>query len=75
MAGVATQLVSGRDIPTATADYITDQMNVQNFPVDSATRLRNSLLQYQRVLLQQARKDLRARYPEPVTINSINYTN
>jgi hypothetical protein len=75
MAGVAAQLVSGRDIPTATADYITDQMQVQNFPVDSATRLRNSLLQYQRVLLQQARKDLRARYPEPVTINSINYTN
>jgi hypothetical protein len=73
MAGVAAQLMSGRDIPTATADYITDQLSVSNFPVDSATRIRNSLLAYQRALIQQARKDLRARYPEPVTINSISY--
>ena len=73
MAGVAAQLISGKDIPTATADYITEQMAVQNFPVDSATRIRNSLLAYQRALIQQARKDLRARYPEPVTINSISY--
>ena len=29
MAGVAAQMIAGRDIPTATADYITDQMAVQ----------------------------------------------
>jgi len=74
MAGVAAQLIAGRDIPTATADYITDQMGTSNFPVNSATSIRNSLLQYQRALTQQARKDLRARYPEPVTINKIAYT-
>jgi len=74
MAGVAAQLMSGRDIPTATTDYITDQLATQSFPVDSATRIRNSLLSYQRALIQQARKDLRARYPEPVTINSISYS-
>ena len=45
----------------------------QSFPVDSATRIRNSLLAYQRALLQQARKDLRARFPEPVTINNLSY--
>src|SRR5210317_405212 len=73
MAGVAAHMLSGRDIPTATTDYITDQLSVSNFPVDSATRIRNSLLAYQRALIQQARKDLRARYPEPVTINSISY--
>ena len=73
MAGVAAQMMAGRDIPTATSDYITDQLSVSNFPVDSATRVRNSLLAYQRALLQQARKDLRARFPEPVTLNSINY--
>jgi len=73
MAGVAAQLMSGRDIPTATADYISDQLATSNFPVDSATRIRNSLLAYQRALIQQARKDLRARYPEPVSINSISY--
>jgi len=74
MAGVAAQVIAGRDIPTATADYITDQMGVNNFPVNSATSIRNSLLQYQRALIQQARKDLRARYPEPVTVNKIAYT-
>ena len=73
MAGVAAQMMAGRDIPSATTDYITDQLSVSNFPVDSATRVRNSLLAYQRALLQQARKDLRARFPEPVTLNSINY--
>ena len=74
MAGVAAQLMSGRDIPTATADYITEQLAVQSFPVDSATRIRNSLLAYQRVLITQARKDLRARFPEPVTINNLSYS-
>jgi len=74
MAGVAAQVIAGRDIPTATADYITDQMGVNNFPINSATSIRNSLLQYQRALIQQARKDLRARYPEPVTVNKIAYT-
>ena len=73
MAGVAAQLMAGRDIPTATADYISDQLSIQSFPVDSATRIRNSLLAYQRALLQQARKDLRARFPEPVTINNLSY--
>ena len=74
MAGVAAQVMAGRDIPTATSDYITDQLSTSNFPVDSATRIRNSLLAYQRALIQQARKDLRARYPEPVTINNLSYS-
>ncbi len=73
MAGVAAHMLSGRDIPTATTDYITDQLSTSSFPVDSATRIRNSLLSYQRALIQQARKDLRARYPEPVSINNIVY--
>ena len=73
MAGVAAQIMAGRDIPTATTDYISDQLATQSFPVESASRIRNSLLAYQRALIQQARKDLRARYPEPVTINSIVY--
>jgi len=73
MAGVAAHMLSGRDIPTATTDYITDQLATSSFPVDSATRIRNSLLSYQRALIQQARKDLRARYPEPVSINNVVY--
>ena len=73
MAGVAAQMIAGKDIPTYTADYITDQMAVTNYPVNSSSNIRNSLLQYQQVLINQARKDLRARYPEPVSLNSVVY--
>lgn len=73
MAGVAAQMIAGKDIPTYTADYISEQMQVQNYPINSSSNIRNSLLQYQQVLINQARKDLRARYPEPVSLNSVVY--
>ena len=73
MAGVAAQMVAGKDISKLDAKYITDQMAISNAPIGSSNSLRNSLLQYQQLLIQQARKNLRAKYPEPVTLNSINY--
>ena len=73
MAGVAAQLIAGRDIPTVTTDYITDQMSVQGYPVGSTNSLRNSLLQYQQLLLNQARKYLRAKYPEAVSVDGMVY--
>jgi len=69
MAGVAAQMMAGRDIPTATTDYISDQMAVSNFPVGSSNNVRNSLLQYQQLLVNQARKYLRAKYPEAVSVD------
>lgn len=74
MAGVAAQLMSGRDIPNATADYITDQMSIQNFPTGSASSIRNSLLQYRNLLIEQARKYLRSKYPEAISVNDITVT-
>ena len=71
MAGVAAQLISGRDIPSATTDYITDQMSTQGYPVGSTNSIRNSLLQYQQLLLNQARKYLRAKYPESVSVDGL----
>ena len=73
MAGVADQLVAGRDIPTATTSYITDQLAVANYPVGSSNSVRNSLLQYQQLLLNQARKYLRAKYPEAVSVDGLVY--
>ena len=73
MAGVAAQLIAGKDVPSLTANYITEQIRVQNVPIGSSNSIRNSLLQYQQLLIQQARKDLRARFPEPVSFNSITY--
>tara|TARA_R100001594_G_scaffold1317_1_gene5540 strand:- start:2296 stop:3330 length:1035 start_codon:yes stop_codon:yes gene_type:complete len=73
MAGVAAQLMSGRDIPSATSSYITEQMSVQGYPVGASNNIRNSLLQYQERLLQQARKYLRSKYPEAVAVDGLVY--
>ena len=73
MTGVAAQLIAGRDIPAATVENITQGVALQSYPVGSSTSIRNSLLQYQQVLIQQARTNLRSKYPEPVQLNSILY--
>ena len=73
MAGAAAQMLSGRDIPSATADLITDQLAVATYPVGASSNIRNGLLSYQQTLLDQAKKDLKARYPEPVALNQITY--
>jgi hypothetical protein len=73
MAGVAAQMMSSRDIPSATSQYISDQLAVSNFPVGSANNVRNSLLQYQQLLVNQARKYLRAKYPEAVSVDGQVY--
>jgi hypothetical protein len=66
-------IMAGRDIPSATTEYITDALQANVYQVGSSTNIRNALLQYQQVLITQARKDLRARYPEPVSLNSVVY--
>ncbi len=71
MAGGAAQMLAGRDIPSATTDYISQQLAVSNFPVGSANSVRNSLLQYQQLLMNQARKYLRAKYPEAVSVDGM----
>jgi len=73
MAGVAAQMMSGRDIPAATSDYISDQMSLSSYPVGSSNSIRNSLLQYQQLLINQARKYLRAKYPESVSVDGLVY--
>ena len=71
LAGVAAQMMAGRDIPAATADYISDQLATSNYPVGSSNSVRNSLLQYQQLLINQARKYLRAKYPEAVSVDGM----
>ena len=73
MAGVAAQMMSGKDIPAATSDYISDQMSLSSYPVGSSNSIRNSLLQYQQLLINQARKYLRAKYPEAVSVDGMVY--
>ena len=73
MAGAAAQMLVGKDIKQINAAYITDQISVQNAPVGSSNTISNSLLRYQQLLIQQARSNLRSKYPEPVQLNSILY--
>lgn len=73
MAGVAAHMIAGKDIKLVNASYITEQLEAAAYPVGSSNTIRNSLLQYQQLLIQQARTNLRSKYPEPVQLNSINY--
>jgi hypothetical protein len=73
MAGAAAQMLVGKDIKQINAAYITDQISVQNAPVGSSNTISSSLLRYQQLLIQQARSNLRSKYPEPVQLNSILY--
>jgi len=73
MAGVAAHMIAGKDIKLVNASYITEQLEAASYPVGSSNTIRNSLLQYQQLLIQQARTNLRSKYPEPVQLNSINY--
>ncbi len=73
MAGVAAQMLVGKDIKNVDAKYITEQMSAQNYPVGSSNTISSSLLRYQQLLIQQARSNLRSKYPEPVQLNSILY--
>ena len=73
MAGVAAQMLVGKDIKNVDARYITEQMAASNYPVGSSNSISSSLLRYQQLLIQQARSNLRSKYPEPVQLNSILY--
>ena len=64
-------IMAGRDIPAATSSYITEAMAASQFPVGSSNSLRNSLLQYQQLLLNQSRKYLRSKYPESVAVDGL----
>ena len=73
MTGVAAQLIAGKDISKLNASYITEQLEVSVSPIGSSNSIGNSLLRYQQLLIQQARSNLRSKYPEPVQLNSILY--
>jgi len=73
MTGVAAQLIAGKDITKLNASYITEQLETTVTPIGSSSNIGNSLLRYQQLLIQQARSNLRSKYPEPVQLNSILY--
>ena len=73
MTGTAAQLIAGKDISKLNTSYITEQLETSVNPIGSSNSIGNSLLRYQQLLIQQARSNLRSKYPEPVQLNSILY--
>ena len=73
MTGVAAQLVAGKDISKLNTSYITEQLETSVNPVGNSNSIGQGLLRYQQLLIQQARSNLRSKYPEPVQLNSILY--
>ena len=73
MTGTAAQLIAGKDISKLNASYITEQLETTVNPIGSSSNIGNSLLRYQQLLIQQARSNLRSKFPEPVQLNSILY--
>jgi len=73
MTGVAAQLISGKDINMVNAPYITEQLQAAAYPVGSSNSISSSLLRYQQLLIQQARSNLRSKYPEAVLMHGVNY--
>jgi len=73
MAGVAAQLLAGKDIKMVNASYITQQLEAAAYPVGSSNSITSSLLRYQQLLIQQARSNLRSKYPEVVSLHGVNY--
>lgn len=60
-------LLAGREVDAVTQEFLTRQLEQQNFPVGSASRIRDGLVKYNEYLLAKAKKELRARYPVLVT--------
>ena len=73
MAGVAAQLIAGKDIKLVNATFITEQLEAAAYPVGSSNTISSSLLRYQQLLIQQARSNLRSKFPETVSLHGINY--
>ena len=73
MTGVAAQLIAGKDVKLINSNYITEQLEAAAYPVGSSNSISSALLRYQQLLIQQARSNLRSKYPEAVVMHGVNY--
>lgn len=54
-------ILSGRDVPSITQEFVTEAAELQGFPPGSGEQLRNSLIRYYNHLINQIRRRLRQR--------------
>lgn len=63
LADVGAQLLSGVDIDAGTQEVLTRQLRLERFPVRSGVTISQALIRYREYLVDQAHKDLTAKYP------------
>lgn len=65
---VVAYLVAGRELDHATQKRLAEQLEQQNYPAGTPSKIRDSLLRYRQALMERAKDELRDRYP--VTVSS-----
>lgn len=58
MVGMVAQVISGRDIDSATSEFIQEALESQQFPVGSGRSIFQTLLSYYQYLMDLARRDM-----------------
>jgi len=66
--GAAAQVLAGRELDTASTEFLTEQLEREGFPVGSAHRIRDGLLRYHAYLLDRARRNQRADRTVPIVM-------
>lgn len=68
----AAHLVANVDVKATTAEFITSTLAREGVPIESASRVRNALLQYRQLLLDDARRALDAEFaPEMLVTGAL----
>lgn len=64
--GAAAAIIASEDLDKASVEWVSRQLEAQQFPVGSSSRLRDALLRYREYLLNHARRSQRANGPTTV---------
>lgn len=68
--GAVAYLVAGREMDLATQERLAEQLEQQNYPAGTPSKIRDSILRYRQHLMDRAKDDLRTRVGVTVTMLS-----
>lgn len=71
LVGAVAYLVAGRELDLATQRRLSQQLEQQNYPAGTPSKIRDNLLRYQALLTKQAKDDLAARWPVTVSMQGV----
>lgn len=71
MVSAVAYLVAGRELDLATQERLSKQLEQQNYPAGTPTKIRDGLLRYRSYLVAQAQADLQVRFPVTVSMHGV----